>query len=94
MQNTSFLIEGMLEKVETDSTEILKELGQGNSAQRGTIGVLHPVRLRHSLPEKNPKHTQKKHPTTNNVLTVCASYLHQQIFSGGLPFRQVGNLHE
>lgn len=60
MQNTSFLIEGMLEKVETDSTEILKELGQGNSAQRGTIGVLHPVRLRHSLPEKNPKHTHKK----------------------------------
>lgn len=58
MQNTSFLIEGMLEKVETDSTEILKELGQGNSAQRGTIGVLHPVRLRHSLPEK--KHTHKK----------------------------------
>lgn len=59
MQNTYFLIEGMLEKVETDSTEILKELGQGNSAQRGTIGVLHPVRLRHSLPEKK-KHTQKK----------------------------------
>lgn len=93
MQNTSFLIEGMLEKVETDSTEILKELGQGNSAQRGTIGVLHPVRLRHSLPEKKT-HTQKKHPTTNNVLTVCASYLHQQIFNGGLPFRQVENLHE
>lgn len=92
MQNTSFLIEGMLEKVETDSTEILKELGQGNSAQRGTIGVLHPVRLRHSLPEK--PHTHKKHPTTNNVLTVCASYLHQQIFNGGLPFRQVENLHE
>lgn len=88
MQNTSFLIEGMLEKVETDSTEILKELGQGNSAQRGTIGVLHPVRLRHSLPEK--KHTHKK----NNVLTVCASYLHQQIFNGGLPFRQVENLNE
>lgn len=58
MQNTSFLIEGMLEKVETDSIEILKELGQGNSAQRGTIGVLHPVRLRHSLPEKKT-HTQK-----------------------------------
>lgn len=91
MQNTSFLIEGMLEKVETDSTEILKELGQGNSAQRGTIGVLHPVKLRHSLPEKN---THKKHPTTINVLTVCASYLHQQIFNGGLPFRQVENLHE
>lgn len=70
MQNTSFLIEGMLEKVETDSTEILKELGQGNSAQRGTIGVLHPVRLRHSLPEK--KHTQKKTPNNQQcVNSVC-----------------------
>lgn len=69
MQNTSFLIEGMLEKVETDSTEILKELGQGNSAQRGTIGVLHPVKLRHSLPEKN---TQKKTPNNQQcVNSVC-----------------------
>lgn len=71
MQNTSFLIEGMLEKVETDSTEILKELGQGNSAQRGTIGVLHPVRLRHSLPEKK-KHTHKKTPNNQQcVNSVC-----------------------
>lgn len=70
MQNTSFLIEGMLEKVETDSTEILKELGQGNSAQRGTIGVLHPVRLRHSFSEK--KHTHKKTPNNQQcVNSVC-----------------------
>lgn len=72
MQNTYFLIEGMLEKVETDSTEILKELGQGNSAQRGTIGVLHPVRLRHSLPEKKKTHTKKKTPNNQQcVNSVC-----------------------